>query len=673
MNPAWHSRSRLLSSLLLGCLIQRLSPWARADEPVWFHLNGIPEPSVGLEVDGSEQTTRISGVNSVYDTLFITPTVGLKGSGSIYHPNLLAFDFDGDVGWGWDQMTTTAPGYRQSINESDQLNRYLVRVDLLQEKPYNATFFAAQDHTYRDYGSFDTFAVDDTRYGGTINWTTEKLTVTSDFGYQDETDTGLVDSSEVKETHFNLLGIYKRPSGQTTLTGQWNEYDNILNYGSTSTSMAESAGLADAETFGSRQQIAAATAVNVTHAEYSGQQSDMVNATENISIQHRPNLESYLNFDAQLNDLHPASETYLQGTCGVRHQLYESLTSTADLHGSYQDNSAPTGSSTTDQYGVGLGENYGKRLQSWGRLSIGASIAADHLDDSGSGSSFTSIDESHQIYLPTSPQYRPVYLNRPGIIAGTIQVTAAGQLLIEGTDYQLFTSGQLTEVRLIVPPSSHLQGLLGANDNLAVQVSYQCATLNEASYEALTSDVEIRLDLFSRLGLYGRLNWQDNNAPPQVQAQRLTDLAGGLDYNWRWLRFGAEYEDYDSSFVQYDAWRFFQNFNFTLDRRSTLSLNLDETFYHYPASGEQTMYQFTTRYSVQLWSSLSCYVQGGFSLQDLEGTEQVNGAAQAGFTWSYGKLSVRGGYEYNTQTTTAGAATEALEKDRFFLYLKRTF
>ena len=673
MKFAWYYRWRLLSSLVVVALMQRLAPCARAEDPVWFHLNGIPEPSAGLELDGSQQTTRINGVNSTYDTLFIVPTVGLRGSGSIYHPNLLAFDFDGDVGWGWNQMTTTAPGYRQTINESDQLNRYQVRLDLLQQKPYNATFFASQDHTYRDYGSFDTFTVDSTRYGGTVNWATEQLNLISNFGYQDESDTGLIDSSEVKETYINFLGIYKRHSGQTTLNGQWNQYDNILNFGNTLTSRTESVGLADSETFGSRQQITASTGVSYSHAEYGGQQSDMVSATENVTVHHRENLESYLILDAQLNDLYPATETYLQGNYGVRHQLYESLTSTADAHGSYQDNSAPTGGSTTDQYGVEVSENYRKRLQSWGRLSIGASISGDHVDDTGSGSSIAIVDESHQIYLSTSPQYRPVHLNRPNVMAGSIQVTAANQLLIEGTDYQLFTSGQLTEVRLIVPPSSHLQGLLGANDNLTILVSYQSASLNTASYEALTSNAEIRLDLFNRLGIYGRLNWIDNNAPPQAQVQTLTDLVGGLDFNWRWLRAGAEYEDYDSNFIQYDAWRFFQAFNFTLDRRSTLSLNLDETFYHYPASGEQNLYQFTTRYSLQLWSSLSCYIQGGCSLQDLEGTEQVNGSAQAGLSWSYGKLSVRGGYEYTTQTTTTDQYSQSLEKDRFFLYLKRTF
>jgi hypothetical protein len=672
MKIAWYYRWRWLASMVVLGIMQRLAPWAHADDPMWFRLNGLPEPSVGLEVDGSEETTRISGVNSVYDTLFITPTVGLKGSGSVYHPNLLAFDFDGELGWGINHMTTTSPGYRQSINESDVLDRYLVEINLLQEKPYNASFFASQDHTYRDYGSFDTFTVDSSRYGGRMNWDSVNFSINTDFGYRDETDTGLVDSSEVQETYFNFLGINKRQSGQTTVTARLDMFDNILNFG-TLTSDNESVGIADEETFGSRKQITAATGVTFSHAEYTSQQVDSINATENVNINHRPNLDSYLIFDFEQDYLHPDSDTYVQGSYGVRHQLYESLTSTADVHGSYQNNSAGPDSSTTDLYGVGLSENYQKRLQSWGHLTIGGGIVADHLDDTSNGGTFGSIDESHQVYLPTSAQYRPAYLNRPSVIAGSIQVTAAGQLLVEGSDYETITSGQLTEIRLIVPPSSHLQAILGSSDNVAISVSYQSVSAINAAYEALTSNFQIRLDLFDRFGIYGRMNWLDNNAPPSVLTQTLTDLVGGVDYHWRWLRTGAEYEDYDSNYSQYNALRFFQNLDFNLDRRSTLSLDFDETFYHYAQNGDQTMYQFTTRYSIQLWSSLSCYVQGGCSWQDVFDTQQMEASAQTGFSWTYGKISVRAGYEYNTDSTSSGVFSEDREKNRIFAYLKRTF
>ena len=673
MRISWFQRCRVPLSLLAVGIAQRLVPGARAEDPTWFKLNGIPEVRAGLEMDGSTESDRINGATSTYDTLFITPTAGLRTSGSVYHPNLLAFDFDGEMGWGWDQMRTTSPGYSQTINESDELNRYILQVNLLDEKPYNASFFASEDHTYRDYGSFDTFTVDSSRYGGRMNWDTEYLNLNTDFGYRDETDTGLVDSSEVAETYFNFLGINKRPGGQTTLTARWDTFDNTLNYGSKLTSMNESVGISDAETFGSRQQISAATGASFMHAEYGGQQQDTINANENVNITHSRTLESFLLFNFEQNYLHPSTETYAQGEYGLRHQLYDSLTSTWDVHGSHQEDSESASSGSSDLYGSGLAENYVKRLQSWGRLSLGTGIVADHHDDSSTGDMVTSADETHQLYLPTSPQYRPVYLNHPHVTQSSIQVLSGGQVLVASTDYELITSGDLTEVRLIAPASSHLQGLLGANDNLSVSVSYESESANNAAYESLTSNSQIRLDLYGCFGIYGRLNWQDNNAPPTVTIQTLTDLVGGVDYHWRWFRTGAEYEDYDSNFSQYTAYRFYQSLDFQVNNRSSLGINFNETFYDYTDSGTQTFYQFTTRYNVQLWSSLSCYVQGGFAYEDVLKSDQVNGSAQAGFSWTRGKLSVRTGYEYNSESTSSGSFSEDREKHRLFVYLKRAF
>ena len=476
-------RFRLAISLLAVGLMHRLAPWAHADEISWFRLYGLPEISAGMEIDASTESDHVSGTTSTYNTLFLTPTAGLRTTGSIYHPNLLYFDFSGELGWGWNQMTSSGPGNNQTINESDKLTRYQLQVDLLREKPYNASFFASEDHTYRDYGSFDTFAVDSERYGGRMDWNTASLNLHADYGYNDEKDTGLVDSSEVAETYFNFLGIHKRRTGQTTLVARWDQFDNILSLGGPLTTVNESVGIADSETIGSRQQTTIATGVSASHSEYSGQQLDTVNANGNVETKHSRNLSTFLIFNFEENYLHPATDTYVQGTAGVRHQLYDSLTSTLDAHGSYQDNNDSSGGSTTDLYGLGLSENYQKRIQNWGRLTMSLNLTGDHQDDTSSGDTFTAIGESHQLYLPTSPNYRPVYLARPRVILNSIQVTAAGQLLVADTDYEVVNSGELTEVRLISPPSAHLQLLMGANDNLAVTISYQSESNNNAAFE----------------------------------------------------------------------------------------------------------------------------------------------------------------------------------------------
>ncbi len=666
-------RHPIFTSLLLAGIAQRMAPSARAEEPRWFRLNGIPEASVGMEVESSTETTRIGGSESSYEHMFITPLVGLQTSGSIYHPNLLTFDLNGELGWGWDSMTSKNTGATQTRNESDQLNRYFAQINLLQAKPYNASFFASQDHTFRDYGTFDTFTVDSERYGGRINWNKENLSLNTDFGYRDEKSTGLNDSSEIAETYFNFVGLNRRKNGQTAATFRFDQFDNIFNSGSKTGTMNESIGLSDSETFGRRNQITSATGISFGHSEYSGQASDTINANENVSIRHRPHLDSYLMLDFAHNHLHPETQSRLQGTYGLRHQLFDSLTSNLDAHGSHQENTSVLSSSTSDRYGLGLYESYTKRLRSWGRLTAGMGIVADHEEDNSTGTIFTSIDESHVLYVPTSPSYRPVYLNRPRVVPGTIQVNVAGDVLIESTDYQTVTSGELTEIRLIVPVSSHLQSLLLSSDNLIVLVTYQSASLNNASFESLNGTAQVRLDLPGGVGIYSRANWMENNAPAEILVQTLTDLVGGVDYSWHWMRAGAEYENYDSNFTQYTAYRFYQNFDFRIDSKSTLNFNFNETFYNYPDGRDQNQYQFLTRYSSQLWATFSWYIEGGLMIQEVLGTDQLQGSARTGFNWRRGKLTVRAGYEYNAQTSSSGLWTEEREKHRFFGYMKRTF
>ena len=52
------------------------------------------------------------------------------------------------------------------LHESLNLFTYLATVNFLSGKPYNATFFASQDHTYNNYDFFNTVTADSTRYGG---------------------------------------------------------------------------------------------------------------------------------------------------------------------------------------------------------------------------------------------------------------------------------------------------------------------------------------------------------------------------------------------------------------------------------------------------------------------------------------------------------------------------
>ena len=666
-----HSRQLMLWLPVVVSIMAMLAATAQEEElePRWLRLE-IPQTSLGLEVEGLAENLNSGGTSSTHDQISLVPVVGLQTSGSIYHPDLISFDLNGEFGWGWLYDSIKSSGSVTTLNESDSLLRYLVQVSVLPDKPYNATFSAAQDHTYQTYDAFNSYTVDSIRDSGRFGWVTTALELNADLGYRDDNSTGINGSSEVIETYFNFYGTQKRQSGQSSLTYRYDAFDNTINFGNRQTSVFNSVGISDSEIFGSRQQINASTSAGFSEAQYSSEQTETVTANENIAVKNGPKLDSYLMFNFSDSRMNPVDLSILQGSAGLHHQLYDSLTSTFDVHGSYDNSSSSSSSATDDLYGLGIREDYTKQLGDWGHLLLGGGIVADHEDHESTGGVLTVPNEQHNL------TNAPVFLNNPKVIASTIQVRALsdGTLYTEGADYTIITPGELTEI-LPVPGSMNV-----ALHGSAVLVNYQSESLYNASFEAFNSSAQFRLDLFNQFGIYGRLNWLDNNAPPEVLTQTLTDLTAGMDYNWRWIRASAEYEDYDSNFSQYKAWRLLQSFNYQLSSASRCGVDISQTFYRYSGNLNQDQYQFIARYNTQFDFSLAWYVEGGYVLNDMTGTEQSTGFARTGLSWLRGKLSVRAGYEYNYQTSTTQAAMPTTastmqrnERNYFFAYLKRSF
>jgi hypothetical protein len=650
----------LLPGLLLLAAGQSKAQQLSQEEPRWLRLD-IPQTSVGVNVEGLRENVTANSSTSTHENFLLVPLVGLRLQGSVYHPNLMTFDLNGQGGVGWVNDSVTSPGYSQVRNETRNLLLYQTTLNFLPGKPYNATFFASQDHTYNNYDFFNTATTDSTRYGGRVAWSSKTFNLSTDMGYRDLLTSGLTGTSEVAETYLNFNGLSQRDRGSSTLTYSYDDFGNRLNNGPMQTSLSQSVGASDSETFGDRGQITATTGASFGWAEYTSQHTETFNATENITIKHRPKLESFLALNYQDSRLDPASSSIFQDTAGVRHQLYDSLTSTLDVHGNYGNFSGLNSSAVNDRYGVGLAEGYTKRLGSWGRLSLGGAAIADHDDQNSFGSGALSVINESHVLKDTAV----TFLNNPRVLTTTVLVTGPNGVptYANGVDYRVISHGELTEIQR-VPTSVNL------SDGATILVSYQSDSLYTASFETLNGSAQIRLDLFNLVGLYGRINAVDNNAPPQAMAETLTDLVGGADVSWRWLRAGAEYEDYDSNFTRYTAARFFQTFSLQLGEASHLGLNFNQIFYQYALNQQQTQFQFTGLFNTQVSSWLFWNVEGGYYYQDALGAQQNLVAARTGLNFAWGKLTVKAGYQYNYQMIQ-----QAEKRDRNFFYfqLKRDF
>lgn len=655
--------SRWLVDLLYLTSGENVDP----SEPYWLRL-GPTEASLGMEVEGLKENVRVGNASSTHEQLSLTPLLGLRKSGSIYHPNLFSFDLNGDLGWNSLNDKVSSAVASSSRDQSGELLRYLVQVNLLAGKPYNAIFSASQDHTFRNYDSFSTYTVDTTRYSGRVGWNAENWTLNADAGYRDEASTGNSSTSDIAETYANFSAVQKRTSGQSSLNYRYDEFDSIINFGAPQNSVNHSIGISDSEVFGRRRQIAATTGASYSVYDYAVQaqtkKTETVTLSEQLTIKLRPKLETYSTVNFSHSSMDAISASALQGESGVRHRLYESLTSVLEVHGSDNESSSASSSGANSRYGLGLHEDYTKRLAKWGRLTIGGALVVDHEDFGGV---VNPLDEHHVLYLTTSTNYQPAYLNNPRVIVSTIEVRSLSGLPAQlNLDYEILPRGQLTEIRL-------LMGGTVLHNGDEVIVNYRSEPPNAASFESMNGSGQVRLDLFGKFGIYGRVNWLDNNAPPEALTQTLIDLVGGADLNWRWFRAGAEFEDHDSNFNQYKAWRFYESFTCQTAQGSTLNVDLTQNFYRYPDDNSQDRYLFITRYSTPLPFSLAWTIEGGYSLQEVMGTEQNFGFARTGLTWNRGKLTARAGYEYNYQTTITGPATEQRDRHRFYVYLKRTF
>jgi hypothetical protein len=650
----------------LAAALLLLAPgWLRAqrwveEEPRWLRLQ-IPETSVGLDAEGLRETVQSGGATSVHDNFLLVPLVGLDMNGSVYHPNLMSFDLNGQGGVGWTQDKVTSPGYSLTRNENNSLFRYLGTVNFLSGKPYNASFFAAQDHTYNNYDFFNTATVDSLRYGGRLAWSAKTFNLSSDMGYREQTATGLNGTSGITETYLNANGINQRETGNSTLSYNYDNFGNQLNYGPVQTSVSQSVAGSDTETFGGQVPITATTGASYGWAQYASQNAETFNATENVTVKHSPNLESFAALTYDDSQLDPSTSSLFQGIAGIRHQLYESLTSSFDVHGNYGQIDSPGTSGTNDRYGIGVHEDYTKRLGTWARLSLGGSAIVDHEDHDYSGDSIvTIINESHILRDTTQ-----TLLNNPGVLAATIVVTGSNGVPVyaNGVDYQVIPQGQMTQIQRL--PTS-----LNLPNGTSVLVSYQSQSLYNSSFNSVNGALSLRLDLFNLVGVYGRLNTVDNDAPPTALEETLTDWVGGADVTWRWLRAGAEYEDFDSNFTQYKATRFFQSLSFQPTEQTTLGFNFNQIFYSYPDGQHQTQYQFIGTLNSQLRSWLSWNLEGGLYQQEAMGVSQNLAAARTGLNATWGKLSVKLGYQYNYQVTEQA---ERREGNYFYLLLKRVF
>ena len=163
------------------------------------------------------------------------------------------------------------------------------------------------------------------------------------------------------------------------------------------------------------------------------------NLNSNLQLTHRKNLHSFYSVNLNKNDVQEYGSRSAMVQVGLRHLLYENLTTSLGVNGS--QTSFPTGDITA--YGGSLGFAYKRRIP-WGMLSADWSVT-ETIQDNQVQADFVQVRDESQTFEGISTT---IILDNIDIDPDSIELTDASRTIVyaRGIDYEVESVGRSTVI-----------------------------------------------------------------------------------------------------------------------------------------------------------------------------------------------------------------------------------
>ncbi len=611
-----------------------------------------------VQYENERQVTGSPGSVFTRSQTLVEPVMGLGVNGSVYHPNLMQFHLDTELGLTW-QDTQVDPG--GSASDGKFLQRYHGTVDFLTQKPFATSFFASKEMTYREYDFFSRFRVDSESYGGRTGYAAGPVPFSiSAQHYQEVLDNPQRPMEYRQDTVSfqaqNGRGLF---DGNTRLAYNVNDFTRRDDGFSTTHGLAQNLNLTDNEVFGAQKQVRLASLFNYSSLTQTEFPTDLLMAQENLRLQHSPKLDSYYTYSFNTSTAGESEATTHAANAGVNYEFQPDLNAGLDAQGNTAHSAATGSSLETESLGGGLSAQYTPTLSTWSRLAVSDAGHFDHEDRKASGYNQFIPDE-----VITLNNFDYAILSQPEVLPSTIMVW--DNTRPEGyapIDYEVWTDGATTRIRRsfgsTIPATA------------TVHVRYYAALQGSATYDTLANNASFRLDLWNGLlGLYGHWTYQTYNGGENLLLRTLDDKTIGMDSAWRWFRASAEYETVESNLSPYDQTRLTQSAHFQPGEKTDLSLNANESWANYRDTHlQQNSYGFVARLQQQLTARMAGGAEAGLRIERGATFDRDLATCRLWLDWAVGKLTVKASYEFNA----ANQQSDKQERHYFFVRLRRDF
>lgn len=582
-----------------------------------------------LRIKSTQESRSRAGEDISWDSEALQFREGLRldMDGYIYHPRFVKLHLGGLIeyieemqsGTGWD------PGGGSSLPLSGDFN-----FSFFEQHAVNLTLYGSRSETEVDQPFARSFLLNSDFFSVSLGVRKGPLPTELTLSHNATKGFGL--GSDIDEVSDDLLlrssyGIGERSKGNLEyhLT---NTDQGVINRTFTTQQLA----LSNVSAFGEDDKVRLTSNLRF-YEQKSFVQLSSLSLYETLNWRHSEKLHSRYHLSFDTTGTGQQSSDRLDVGAGVRHQLYQSLETNAEIYGRFEDASY----GTIIDYGSRVTESYTKELGKWGRLSLALRGFGEMIETNPSQTTASVVREAHVLSSQS-----PTELGHTRVVSGSIRVTDDRGIRVytQLLDYMVLTVGEVVQITPV------LTGRIP--EGATVLIDYEYALPGAGAVLTSGGQADGRLNVGKLLSLYAKF---ERSEQEQVSGEALTRLeslerrVAGTMVTWRWLTAGAEYEDRDSvlSPVQsmsewvslsgplFGQWRGQISASYRDSKLGDTGRAFTSLDAHLMLSGQVTTrsrLSIEADYRQQKWDKAD-------SLSDLDGY-----GVRIGYGWRYGKFSV---------------------------------
>lgn len=650
--------------LLAVCARAQYRDWIGEEEAA--NSRWIPKPKYLLLDTDMTRESFDSGVGPVQyvNRFYISPRMAVGWDNYIYHPYLLTYSALFEPGYSWRRQTVN--GVTTDDNEFGVNGR--ISAEFLSQKPYSSTFSFERGHDEVQYGFFNQASVDTQTWGVSSGYHQGGIPTQISYSDSREDSDELFQRTIADDKELTLTARNERRNHDITFfTYQYDQFDRTVETttrSSTSDSSNHRIDMQDTENF-ERSTLKTTMRFNTREANQTSEND--LNASANYDLDLRDDLHNYDegNYSQYASDGFTSRNVY--AAAGLRHQLYESLTSSLDLHGGWEDSDAGGQKFQSTSVGASVTEDYTKRLGNWGRLSLSDSIGVGYTHQTSSGGVTLIANESHAVQLNNR-----VRLTHTRALM-LVSITDSNNVVLDPSDYTVIHT-EPWQIQINPFGPSHI------NPGAQVIVTYTIANEPTANSTSFNNAVQLRLSFWNDLAsVYARYSFTDNNSDsPDIVIENEDVLESGATVTWKNLTLNADYLDERSTYFNLRNFNLSESYTMNVSDESTLSVNLNQEWGVNTSKGgpngltlrqNNAFYNFMVSYDWRPTQRLSWKNEIGYQIQNGFNMDQDYVAARSYLNWSVGKIQLSTGYEHEN----VDYLHQTKLRDYVFFKLRRNF